>query len=248
MQLNSTYSLFMHQYSHLIKNVKFNFHQPAWKFVVGWNMPFTWFYFTLVFGVLDLTEAVNQLPPHFFDAVNALIWRPSSVFSNSWDLQCPCHQASFHLLTEHQSQLQSSKLCNMEESISWYFCGHSMLQQPRSVKWFPQYPLVPGASVRNPTRDKVMWQRPDGQGESSLRFSPWYFLSMYPQNKNLPALYFSTLLTHSGKSQLRALVFCIWKGVSIPKPLWWLSSLPAGLVQLHMWLFEAFRLWEAQEA
>ena len=59
---------------------------------------------------------------------------------------------------------------------------------------------VLGASVRNPTRDKVMWQRPDGQGESSLRFSPWYFLSMYPQNKNLPALYFSTLLTHSGKS------------------------------------------------
>ena len=34
--------------------------------------------------------------------------------------------------------------------------------------------------MRNPTRDKVMWQRPDGQGESGLRFSPWYFLSMYP--------------------------------------------------------------------
>ena len=68
---------------------------------------------------------------------------------------------------------------------------------------------LPGASVRNPTRDKVMWQRLDGQGELSLRVSPWYFLSMYPQDKNLPALYFSTLLTHSGKSQLRALVFCI---------------------------------------
>ena len=40
---------------------------------------------------------------------------------------------------------------------------------------------VPGASVRNPTHDKVMRQRPDGQGESGLRFSPWYFLSMYPQ-------------------------------------------------------------------
>ena len=60
--------------------------------------------------------------------------------------------------------------------------------------------IVPGASVRNPTHDKVMWQRPDGQGESSLRFSSWHFLSMYPPNKNLPALYFSTLLTHSGKS------------------------------------------------
>ena len=45
-------------------------------------------------------------------------------------------------------------------------------------------------------------------------------------------LCFSILLTLSGKSQFRALVFCIWKSVSIQKPLWMLSSLPAGLVQL----------------
>ena len=38
------------------------------------------------------------------------------------------------------------------------------------------------------------------------------------------------------------------KSVSIPKPLWWLSSLPAGLVQLRMWLFEASWPQEAQEA
>ena len=46
----------------------------------------------------------------------------------------------------------------------------------------------------------------------------WKFLSMYP-NKNLPAfvLCLSTLLTFSGKSQFRALVFCIWKSVSIQK-------------------------------
>ena len=31
-------------------------------------------------------------------------------------------------------------------------------------------------------------ERPDGQGESGLRVSPWNFLSMYPQNQNLPAL------------------------------------------------------------
>ena len=246
MQLNSTYSLFMHQYSHLIKNVKFNFHQPAWKFVVGWNMPFTWFYFTLVFGVLDLTEAVNQLPPHFFDAVNALIWRPSSVFSNSWDLQCPCHQASFHLLTEHQSQLQSSKLCNMEESISWYFCGHSMLQQPRSVKWFPQYPLVPGASVRNPTRDKVMWQRPDGQGESGLRFSPWYFLSMYPPKIRICLLFHSSDILW--KKSIKGFSLLHLKECFNPKIPLMASSLPTGLVQLHMWLFEASWPQEAQEA
>ena len=36
--------------------------------------------------------------------------------------------------------------------------------------------------------------------------------------------------------------------VSIQKPLWWLSSLPAGLVQLRTWLFEASWLREAQEA
>ena len=93
-------------------------------------------------------------------------------------------------------------------------------------------PTLPGASVRNPTRDKVMPQRSEGQSESDLRFSPWCFLSMCPRNQGLPAfvLCFSTLLTLSGKSQLRALVFCIWKGVSIQKPLWWLSSLPAELV------------------
>ena len=38
------------------------------------------------------------------------------------------------------------------------------------------------------------------------------------------------------------------KNVSIQKPLWWLSSLPAGLLQLRMWLFAASWLREAQEA
>ena len=87
------------------------------------------------------------------------------------------------------------------------------------------------------------------QGMLRLQGPLWKFLSMYP-NKNLPAfvLFFSTLLTFSGKIQFRALVFCIWKSVSIQKPLWWLSSLPAGLVQLRMWLFEASWPQEAQEA
>ena len=87
------------------------------------------------------------------------------------------------------------------------------------------------------------------QGVLRLQGPLWKFLSMYP-NKNLPAfvLCFSTLLTFSGKSQFRALVFCIWKSVSIQKTLWWLSSLPAGLVQLRMWLFEASWPQEAQEA
>ena len=68
------------------------------------------------------------------------------------------------------------------------------------------------------------------QGVLRLQGPLWKFLSMYP-NKNLPGfvLCFSTLLTFSGKSRFRALVFCIWKSVSIQIPLWWLSSLPAGL-------------------
>ena len=36
--------------------------------------------------------------------------------------------------------------------------------------------------------------------------------------------------------------------VSIQNPLWWLSSLPARLLQLRMWLFTAFQLQEAQKA
>ena len=57
------------------------------------------------------------------------------------------------------------------------------------------------------------------QGVLRLQGPLWKFLSMYP-NKNLPVfvLCFSTLLTFSGKSQFRALVFCIWKSVSIQKP------------------------------
>ena len=38
------------------------------------------------------------------------------------------------------------------------------------------------------------------------------------------------------------------KSVSIQKPLWWLSSLPARLLQLCMWLFAASQPREAQKA
>ena len=134
-------------------------------------------------------------------------------------------------------------------------------------KWQPTPIFLPGESQEwgsmvgySPQCQEPAWGIPPvtmsrsrdlmGKVESDLRFSPWHFLSMFPENQNLPAfvLCFSTLLTHSGKSHLKALVFCIWKGVSIQKPLWWLSSLPAGLVQLRMWLFAVCRLREAQEA
>ena len=58
-----------------------------------------------------------------------------------------------------------------------------------------KYTYLLGASMRNPIRDKVMRQRSDGQGESNLRASPWYFLSMYPQKPKSAGL--CILLFHS---------------------------------------------------
>ena len=52
-----------------------------------------------------------------------------------------------------------------------------------------------GATMRNPTRDKVMQQRSDGQGESDLRVSPWNSLSVCPQNQESAGL--CTLLFQS---------------------------------------------------
>ena len=120
--------------------------------------------------------------------------------------------------------------------------------------WSPRWASLPkGRFAGSQCEEARQWQgHEEGswhtQGVLRLQGPLWKFLSMYP-NKNLPAfvLCFSTLLTFSGKSQFRALVFCIWKSVSIQKPLWWLSSLPAGL-QLRLWLFEASWLQEAQEA
>ena len=43
---------------------------------------------------------------------------------------------------------------------------------------------------------KVMQQRPDGQGKSGLRFSPWYFLSMYPPKIRI-CLPYCIVLFHS---------------------------------------------------
>ena len=58
---------------------------------------------------------------------------------------------------------------------------------------------LPGASVRNPARDKVMRKEAD-IGVLRLQGPLWKFLSMY-LNKNLPVfvLCFFTLLTFSGK-------------------------------------------------
>ena len=113
------------------------------------------------------------------------------------------------------------------------------------------------------------WQ---GHAEGSLtkrkdvigfRDSPWKFLSIHPprpESACFTVLCFPpTLLSLTGDCPT---ITFFWKklelldnkspghnrSVSIQKPLWWLFSLPAGLVQLLMWLFEASWLREAQEA
>ena len=48
---------------------------------------------------------------------------------------------------------------------------------------------VPGASTGVPTHDKVMRERPDGQGESGLE-GPLDLLEHLPQNQNLSVLLF----------------------------------------------------------
>ena len=44
-----------------------------------------------------------------------------------------------------------------------------------------------GASVRNPTGDKVMWQSSDGEANQTSGFPPGISWACTPKNKNLPA-------------------------------------------------------------
>ena len=94
---------------------------------------------------------------------------------------------------------------------------HPMNFMERSKLW-----CVPEASVRNPTRDKVMRQRSDGQGESDLRVSPWYFLSMYPKKQNSAGL--CTLLFHSSdtlwKKSTQGFSLLHLEGMFQLNPLW----------------------------
>ena len=98
-----------------------------------------------------------------------------------------------------------------------------------------------------------------------FRDSPWKFLSIHPQRPEsacFTVLCFPpTLPSLTGDCPHPTPTF-FWKklelldnkspghntSVSIQKPLWCLFSLPAGLVQLRTWLFEASWLREAQEA
>ena len=53
----------------------------------------------------------------------------------------------------------------------------------------PAVAALPGASTGVPTHDKVMWESPDGQGESGLKGPPG-LPERLPQNQNLSVLLF----------------------------------------------------------
>ena len=83
----------------------------------------------------------------------------------------------------------------------------------RDPLWWPQERPVPMRVARgplgNPLSSMLGPKTLCGVGAGTGGFL-WKFLSMYP-NKNLPVfvLCFFSLLTFSGKSQFRALFFCI---------------------------------------
>ena len=54
----------------------------------------------------------------------------------------------------------------------------------------PAFPiLLPGATMGNPTHDKVMWKRSDKQADQNSR-DPLDLLKHLPQNQNLSVLLF----------------------------------------------------------
>ena len=79
--------------------------------------------------------------------------------------------------------------------------------------------------------------------------TPLEIFKHVPQQKSAG---FCALLFHSSdifwKKSIQGFSLLHLKECFNPKTLWWLSSLPAGLVQLCMWLFEASWPQEAQEA
>ena len=130
------------------------------------------------------------------------------------------------------------------------------------------YYSLPGASVGNPARGKGHEERglTNAKAGSGLRGPPNFGLSQAstPQTRICLPYYIMPFTNSSdinrGLSPHHLFLEKVNlelldnkspghnKSVSIQKPLWWLSSLPARLLQLRMCLFVASRPWEAQEA
>ena len=122
------------------------------------------------------------------------------------------------------------------------------------------YSFLPGTSMRNPTRGKGHEEGSLTKRKGVIRLQglPLEFPEHPPRKTRVCLLYCVILSTYSsdinrGLSPHRLFLEKVNlelldnkspghnKSVSIQKPLWWLSSLPAGLLQLCMWLFAASR-------
>ena len=57
-----------------------------------------------------------------------------------------------------------------------------------------------GASMGDPTHDKVMWKRPDKQGFRTQE-TPWTCLSIYPQTRLCLSYYFRSFTSSSDSSR-----------------------------------------------
>lgn len=127
-----------------LKYAKFKFNLPALKLVLGLRVPFTLIYFTLLIGGLDLTEVRSD------PTATSFLWcgqgsGPKTQplpFSNSRHSQCPRHRHLFIFFSLNISLNRRSQHCGTRESISWYLYGHPILQQPRPMKWFFEYPVA----------------------------------------------------------------------------------------------------------
>ena len=107
------------------------------------------------------------------------------------------------LMPPHAQRYTSCSFAGQPQDHTCSFSGHVSL---------------PEASVRNPSRDKVMRKEADiRKVVIRLQGSPWNFLSMYPNNnnKNLPAfvLCFSTFLIFSGKKSNQGFSLLHLKGM-----------------------------------
>ena len=114
-----------------------------------------------------------------------------------------------------------------EGNQSWVFIVRTDVEAETPILWPPNVKnwligKVLGASVRSPTQDKVMQRGLMGKASQALGVPPGIseHVPQKPESACLMVLCFSTLLTHSGKSQLRASVFCIWKECFSSNPLW----------------------------
>ena len=145
------------------------------------------------------------------------------------------------------------------------FFGRSALGEPPAFKTEKKR-WMPGASMGDPTHDKVMQRRPDEQGGSGLEGALWTSLSICPQTRIVchTILCLSpTLLAltggypwppFSGENQLRALANRSpghERNISNQTPSVSILACLAGLsrlLQLRIRLFTASQLWEAWEA